>query len=317
MATSNSRDFTLNRNQIIQDSFEDAGIYGSSETISDADLQKASRVLNKMVKSLGARGYNLWNKKEAILFLQDNTSSYSINNSSSSAHCTENYVSTTLSASAALGAGTVTLTSVTGMTVNDNIGIELDNGTRQWTTITNINSGTKVVTLNAVLTGAAASGNTVVTYTNRINRPLRVTNARNFSLIDSFETTVELISHEDYFELPNKTTQGQALQAHYSKQLSAGIMYVFLTPDGVKNQIKFTYLDAAEDLDNPNDNADFPDEWLEALTAGLAYRLAIAYGQLINIEQLKKWADETLKSAKESDNEDVSIQFKMNPRLYN
>lgn len=68
--------------------------------------------------------------------------------------------STTLSVAATAGASTITVAATTYIADNDTIGITLDDGTVQWTTV----DGTPVagvVTLFAVVAGAAALGNAI------------------------------------------------------------------------------------------------------------------------------------------------------------
>lgn len=305
MATSNSQNFTQNRDQIIQDAFEDSGVYGANETIEDVDTQKANRLLNKMIKAWQTKNIGLWNIKEAALFLQNNQNSYDIG-SGSTDHCANVYVTTTNSVGANSGDNTITLTTVDGMSVNDNIGVELDNATRQWTTITAINTGTNVVTLNTTLTDSVAANNTVITYTTSINRPLAIPNARRFNLTTNTDVPIILKRHAEYFNIPNKTNTGDVTSYYYDKQLSLGINYVWPVPNSVKDIIKFTYFDVIEDFDSATDNADFPNEWLEAITAGLAYRIAMSgYGvPKDKREQLKAWADETFFAANSFDNEE-------------
>lgn len=68
---------------------------------------------------------------------------------------------TTTSASSAIGGSTVTVTTVTGITSGDIIGVVQDDGSTHWTTVNGAPAGS-VVTLSAVLTSAVASGNRVV-----------------------------------------------------------------------------------------------------------------------------------------------------------
>lgn len=68
---------------------------------------------------------------------------------------------TTLSATAAKNATSVTLTSVSGLADRDAIGIELDNGDCHWTFSDGTPTGGGVVTLGSPLFGVASAGNTV------------------------------------------------------------------------------------------------------------------------------------------------------------
>lgn len=68
--------------------------------------------------------------------------------------------STTTSAAASMYDTTITLTSVTGISTQTSLGIELDNGQYQWTFATADPSGSDV-TINEGLEDDVASGNTV------------------------------------------------------------------------------------------------------------------------------------------------------------
>ena len=147
------------------------------------------------------------------------------------------------------------------MTAADNIGVELDNGTRQWTTIVTVDSSTQV-TITTALTAAAAAGNTVVAYTNKISdRPLRILDMRKVQLDDQkISTQMEQIGYSEYFNISLKTTDGAPLNFYYDKLLGEGQLHVFPRPDDVNMLLEFTYHEAIEDVDNGTDNFDFPAE---------------------------------------------------------
>lgn len=308
MATSNSRNFTQTRDDIIKDAFEDAGIYGANETVEDLDIQKANRLLNKMIKAWQSKNVGLWKVKEGALFPAYNQASYDIGLTSTD-HFTTSYKSTTISADEAAAQTVLSLTSTTGMTAADNIGIELDDGTRQWTTIVSVDSSTQVTVTDA-LTGAAASGNTVIAYTSKINRPLEIPNARRMDLTTASETKLEKKTHAQYFELNNKTQTGSPNLYHYDRQLTLSKLYLWSVPSNVNEIIKFTYHDVIEDFDNPTDNADFPEEWLEPITDGLAWRLSKSgYGvPKEKRDELQATAERSFELAKSFDTELGSLQ---------
>jgi len=66
---------------------------------------------------------------------------------------------TTLSSSASQYAKSISVTSASGLSEDDAIGVALDNGTVFWSYITDVTGTT--VTIGSALHGAAASGNTV------------------------------------------------------------------------------------------------------------------------------------------------------------
>lgn len=311
MTTSNSVDFTLNRNQIITLALQTINMIGDEDSIDDSTIAVASNFLNMMVKAWQSEGCTIWERKEGILFPAYQTNNYSL--SSTGDNATNSYVNTTSSAAASLGASTVTLTSVTGMSASDYIGITLNDGTRQWTTISSINTGTKVVTLATTLTAAVTSGNIVVTYTTKINRPLVIPNARRFNLATSIETPLIALNHTEYFNLPNKSAYGTVNSFYYDAQLTSGKLYLWQSPNNVNEAIKFTHYQSLQDFDSSSDNPDFPQEWLDALVLNLALKLSLRYDKYPIYKVLKTEAMEAKDRAMLWDNEFTSIKF--NPSI--
>lgn len=298
MSTSGSVNVNLNRNQIINDAFLLIGVLGAEDTLSAADQAYGNRILDIMIKQWQAMGIGLWTTTESTVFLTSGTASYQLGGSSP-AKASTTVVETTTTAAAALGAGSIAVTTATGMTIGDNIGIVLDSGTIQWTTITNISSLT--ITLNAVLTGAAASGNRVYTYTTALNRPFDITQVRlrNNSDIDRVLTK---LAREDYFAIPNKTTTGVPSLFYYDSQLTSATLYLWPVPDSVNLRLKATIQRTLEDMDAAANNPDFPQEWLLAIVYNLAVFLAPAYGKEVKIQQgLGQMANFALQTAKSFD----------------
>jgi hypothetical protein len=305
MATSGSVDFNLNRNQIINIAYGLLEMYEPGETISGEDQSFAENMLNMMVKDWQGKGVHLWNRREATLFTALSTAQYALGPSGT--HATNSYVSTTLSNAALAAATTISVTSSTGMTIGDNIGIKLTSGARQWTTISNIASTT--ITLANALTGAAASGNTVVTYTTKMNRPIEIVQARRFDLVNSTDVEIDLVSHDVYQSIPNKTSSSDTTLVYFDKQLTNSQLYVWPVPSDVDHIIKFTYYDSVEDFDASTDNPDFPQEWLLTLSYNLAVWLAHPCGKATKLQSLKPMADELYIKASIWDTDSTPITF--------
>lgn len=73
-------------------------------------------------------------------------------------------LSTTLSADAAAGATSLTVTASTSMVAGDSIGVTLDSGAIQANSISSVTDGTHIVVTTA-LAGPATSGNLITDYT--------------------------------------------------------------------------------------------------------------------------------------------------------
>lgn len=306
MSRSGSYNFTVDRDTLIKRAMQNINIINTNQTARGADQEFAVYTLQTLVKFMQARGMQLWNRKQATLFPAYQDYQYSI--SSSGDHCANSYVDTTLSAAEASGQTVLSVTSSTGMTAADYIGIELDSGARQWTTIVSVDSSTQI-TVTTALTGAAASGNTIVTYTNKIaDRPLRILDMRTIDLEnDKNSISMENIGYDQYFNIPAKVTDGRPLNYYYDKMLDSGVLYVFPRPNNVNELLEFTYHEAMEDVDSSTDNFDIPSEWILPLQDQLEYRLAIFKGKMEMIPILKAKADESLEVAESFDSDEEPL----------
>ncbi len=268
-----------------------------------ADQEYAIDIFQSMIKLWQAEGIQLWNRKQATLFPAYQDEQYSISHTGD--HCANSYVSTTIASAEASGQTILTITSTSGMTAADAIGIELDDNTRQWTTIVSVDSASQV-TVTAALTSAAAAGNTIITYTNKIaDRPLRILDMRTVDLKNQNTAIgMEMIGYDQYFNIPVKSTDGRPLNFYYDKLLDAGVAYVYPRPDDVSVLLEFTYHEAIEDVDSATNSMDFPTEWTLPLIYGLAVELCVAFGKFEQLPIIKGMADEYKKIVREFDNDE-------------
>lgn len=87
------------------------------------------------------------------------------------------------------------------------------------------------------------------------------------------------MSREDYYALPNKTTEGYPTQWYYDRQRDSGTLYVWPAPDATGGTLKFTYRRRVMDMDASGDSFDLPQEWYLAMVSGLAALLIPIYGK--------------------------------------
>ena len=277
MTTSGSSDFSTNRNTIIQDAFELGGIVRTGQALSGAYLAKGSRLLNAMVKSWMASGIHIWTVAEGVLIPASEQYDYSLGTTSTdNATLASDYVETALAADAAASATALTVDSITGISASDKLGIVLDDGTVQWTTVSGAPSGT-TVTAATGLTSAAGSGAKVFAYTNRIVRPLKIVSARRKNLSSGYETNLTLIERLDYRALPLKSSEGLPSQFFYDPQLTLGHLFLYQIETSITEIINFTFHRPIEDFDTAADNPDLPQEWIKALNYGLALDLGDSF----------------------------------------
>lgn len=286
MATSGSVDFNQTRSEIILDALNLIGVYGVGRTVSSEDMTFANSMLNKMIKAWQAKGIHLWAKEEAYLFISDNVGAYTLGSGASDAYAAlkDDCVITELNGAHVTSATSLTVDDTTGMAAADNIGVVLDDDTVHWTTIVSVDSST-TLTITTGLAGAAADNKNVYTFTNRINKPLRIHSMRRVTGMDSGATTTQTeipmqeLSHQEYFDLPTKTHNGLSSHFYYNPDISTGTLYLWPRPNDPEMYFAFTYDRMLEDMDAVGNNADFPVEWLEVITYQLAVRLAPAFGK--------------------------------------
>ena len=294
MASSGSYDFTVSRNEIINSALQHVGIIGEGETGTTSQISEAALLLNMIVKLREADGMPLWALKRGYILPFTGVSS--INTDS---HVVTDYETTTLTAASAASATTLTAV-ITGFSDSDQIGIELDDGTVDWTTVNGAPSGT-TITITTGLTSAASSGNRIYGYTassDRVQKPLRILQA---DLLDvTGGTSHEIISDlsfTDYYRFGGRDTTGIPNQLYYDLSPSSDTALetngrIFVAPQFSNGDyvIEFTYHRPFMDFDASTDNPDFPQAFYLPLMLELAALLGIKGG--VTIEERRELKSE-------------------------
>lgn len=278
MATSGSTNFTLNRDQIIQQALGHLGKYSPYKTVHPNLLADDAISLNLMLKSWQNDGVILWLNEEVCLFQQYATQFYSIGPSGSNCALLSDSFKTQIASDAASGASTITVDSDDDIADGDYIGIQLDDGTLQWTTV----DGTpalNVVTLDDVLTDTATSDNWVFTYTSKISRPTDIIEARVRDT-DDVDTPVEIItSRTEFLSQTDKESTGRVLDVYYSPTITNGLLYTWPVcgTGDITDRIIMSVQRVFEDFDASANNLDGPPEALNAVVWCLAEELMGKY----------------------------------------
>lgn len=287
MASTNSYDFTVTRDQLITDAHLYIGAIGEGESPTTAQVTEAARLLNMIVKHRATDGMPLWALKRG--YMLPNTSISSMNTNS---HVVTTYDSTTISAAEAAAQTTISITSGTGMADADQIGIELDDGSMHWTTISS-GGGTTTPVIVSALPSAAAAGNRVYAYTassDRVQRPLRIVEANVMNVVSNVSWGIDIVTRDEYFKLGGRTAEGVINQIYYEPTLGAvtadpssstnwyGTIFFYPRFVDGKCVVEFTYHRAYQDFDAAGDTPDFPQEFYLALMLELAALLAPKFG---------------------------------------
>jgi hypothetical protein len=290
MATSGVTTFNPVRDQIVNGALRLVGAYASTDSPRPEQSRDALEALNMMLKSWQIDGL-LWLKETGVLFLSANQYQYDLG--ATGDHCVSDYVQTTLAANALAGAGSVTLTSATGVTDGDFIGISNNNGVIEWFYVNMTGAVAALfsdVTLlvPATLGVAAASGNNAFSHTvaAQMGRPTRIFTATRKSVQSGYEIPMIQIAREDYLRLPNKATASTPVQFYYDPQLVLGKVNIWPAPSSTSDVLVLNMDRTIQDMVSDLNTFDLPQEWAEAIKYNLAAKIAAEYGLPMNERQM-------------------------------
>ena len=275
MATSGTYTYSATAAQAIQEALEILGVLESGRTPTTADQTSCLTTLNMMVKQWSgnfdfAPGLKAFARKRGYIFPQKNQGSYSLGPTGDNASLS--YVTTTMRVAGTATATILEVTSTTGMTAADKIGILLDSGTIQWTTISSVTDSDTLVIPASGLTSAAAAGNRIFAYTTKLMRPLYIESA---ALRDTDGNDSEMFPVVDYYEsLPAKSTDSDPGFYLYENSLTNGTLFLDYEPSDMTKVIRITFMAPAENYDAVANDIAYPQEWLAAVSIGLAKRVA-------------------------------------------
>lgn len=308
MALSNSFDLTSTAADVIQAALEDLQVTIAGESVDSDDQALALRALNKLVKQWsnpadGSPGMKVWLRKQVYLFLAEGTREYLMG--PSGVRATESYNTTTIDAAEANGQTVISVAATTSMANSDIIGIELDDGSLHWSTVSSFSAG-DTVTIAAAITAAASVGNRVFYYTpvNSQNylpfRPLEVLSAmlREYNSDNEAVDSVKLdvYSREQlgaFEEMSNKSDMADPTCMYVEPRITQTRITLDAAAENVNKLIRMVVLSPADDLDAASDTIAFPPEWFAALEWELAKRIAPAFGKAWTQAHQENWTQAT------------------------
>jgi hypothetical protein len=291
VTTSGSWDYSATAANIITAALENLGKIAAGATVSTEDNTTCLRRLNFIAKQYQGRadlapGLKIHTRQRVTIFLAKGQQSYLVGPASTDARATTQYGRTTISAAEAAGQTVISITSNTDtttypgttvtMTSGDIVGIELDDGTIQWTTISGTPAAT--MTIAVALTGAAAAGNYVWWFTSRAQRFPYIESAvlRNENLND---TPIHVFTTVEEYELGvvDKYADGEPTAIVVEPLRTSTRVILNSQPTDVTSQIVMTVLYPSEDYDATTDDIAFPQEALRFLAWELAFECAPAF----------------------------------------
>ena len=279
MSTSGTYSFTVNRDQIIRDAMLNIGKLDEVEPPTPQETTDCAFKLNMLIKQWQGKGdfapgLKVWTRRRGHLFL--NGAGYQYSLGPNGIGWTQNYVYPVTTATAVTGATQIVLSSVSGISAGDNIGIQLDAGTLFWTKVSAVNTGTLTVTLTAALPSQSLTGSQVFDYTTTATQPILIETAtlRDQQLND---TPLRILTVQDYDMLPSKVAPqniGDPGAIYYEFQLTNSNLFTDVAAaQDVTKHIVLTYMEAVQDITNASDNFEYPQEYFLALSWGLAKQI--------------------------------------------
>lgn len=337
MAITGTYTYRTTRDQIINSALRLCGAV-DPENASGAtatQLSNGSEALNLMLKAWEADGLHLWLRRYAVVFPVPSQTVFTFgspgpagDHACLSTPLGSGYIQTTLSATAAGAATSITLGTITsalnstgnpGTTIANafNIGIQLDAGTVQWTTVSGAPTGT-TVTLAAGLTSQATAGNYVFAYQTKLIKPMRVLDGMLRSLSGGNDIPCMVISREMYNRFGVKTSSGSPIQLYYDVQENSGNLYVYPTFLNASMLLQLEIESPVSDITASTDDYDLPQEWGEAIKYNLAIRIAPEYEVPSDkFQQLSALATVSLENARDWDQESpASVQMEPDMWMY-
>lgn len=300
--------YTKTFGEVCRDALRDAGIVAVEMPIQASHFTLAQSKANDVLAHWQGINIHLWAETEAIIPLNPDQVQYSLGVNGD--HCFTDYVYTTASSAITTGSLVIPCTITTGMTVGDFIGVALDDNTRHWSTIASISAGVSV-TINDVTTDTISSGASIYTYTTKIDRPVRVLNARGATSQTASEQTLREETRESYYNIVNKYDPSSDISSwYYSPQLTLGKLNVWQSPRNCDQVVRFTFVKPQYVNEDQTETVLIPAEWLLSFKWAVAYELAVTYGidpnRLVSIAQK---AQATLDAALGNDEEYDSFNF--------
>lgn len=297
MTTSGTVTFRTNRDEVIKGALRLVNGYDPENSAGPTATQitNCSEALNLLLKSWEVDGLLLWERRWAVIFPQPDQPVFALGSPGPAGDhaCLSTplgaggFLQTTLAADAASGALTIVVETKTSpstagisamsITTGYNIGIELDDGTVQWTTVNGTPAST-TVTITAALTDDASEGNSVFCYQTKLVRPLRVIDGFVRNIASGNDTPINIIPRENYNRFGQKSTAaGVPTQIYYDPQSNIGYLYIYPCFEAADSMLFIEFARPIEDITTSTQDYDMPQEWGAALKFNLALHIAPEY----------------------------------------
>jgi len=339
MATSGVTSFTITATQIVNYAVKMLGKLADGDTLTTNEYTDVLFFLNTMIKMWIARndyspGIKMWTRQRGYQFLANNTGIYSLGSIGGSgvSYWTNNFSTALSGGSNNTNATTIHVSSTTAannnmqpnigsqtsaVSIGQHVGIQLDNGSIFWTTVSTVPTGT-TITIPTGIPSTCNNTTNIIYFFTTIATPPQV--IENVVLRDSQgnDTPVQMLTLDEYMNLPSKQAPnyvGDPIAVYYEPQLvgNSGQGYGLLYTDvaGAQDTSKYlclSYISEIQDFVNTTDEMYFPKEWGMALIYNLAKIIAPMFNAPWTAEN-EAIAKDALKLARNSNNKKTSLGF--------
>jgi hypothetical protein len=279
MATTGTYTFNTTLYQLVYHAMLNMGKLGEGEGPTAQEITDSTFKLNALIKQWQgtadmAPGLKMWTRRQGHLFMSTLTGQYQVGFTSSS-NWTNSYTSSLLSANSNSGTNTITVNSSTGFVNGAQIGIQMvgtyQNGNLFWTTINGTPVG-NVITLTNNLPANCLVGGIVYTYSTKAQL-IVVPETCVLRDMNNEDVPINFFTVQDYQFFPSKTDPNyisDPVSVYVERNVNFTTLYFDVAgASDVSKHIVIEYQEPIQDITNPNDNPEFPQEWIRALEWGL------------------------------------------------
>lgn len=291
MATSGSYDYLLTAANVITAAYENLGVVAAGGTVASADSTTALTRLNLIAKQYsgtadGSPGMKVHTRQRVTLALAKGQQTYLIGAAATDSRASTAMGRTTVSSAYASGTS-LSVTAITDtttypgttitMTASDIIGVQLNDGTISWTTISA--AASSPITLGGALASAAAAGNYVWWFTSRAQRMVYVESAvlRYSNLTDTPLTVYQNVRQYE-MGVQDKYADGAPTAVLVEPIRLNTKLTLNSQPTDVTSQIIIVGWYPTEDYDATSNDVAYPQEAYRFLCWELSFELAPAFG---------------------------------------
>jgi hypothetical protein len=302
--------FQLTLGEMISDALGIIQIGVDGESVEPEYYERARVVANRVVLEMQMMGLHLSSYKVGYLFLQPDQYKYVIEDE----NATNEYWSRQISADEASGQTVLSISSSDDLQVDDVIGITLDDGSLQWTTVTAVDTVTPTVTIADALTDDASTDNYIFNYRTTLRQISRV---HQMWRRDNYVNDVPItqLSQQEYDVLPFKTTSpGLPSQWYYHRAIPKGVLYLWTIPVNSTYIIGFWYECKLGQLKDPTDVIDMDQFYIPFFVQRLALRCGESFAASADTLNRVRQTDEELMALSLS-YDDEGAPIKISPNL--